>query len=142
MAHSPLLRPQAVKPTDNPGSKTAAPAIIQASTQPAQTYTYFTKGDGASRQLFSASRWTRAQLLLETAGPVSIGTADNITPVLSGKGTLLTTDIPFEIDLAPGNKLWIAAEAVNRLKVTFTPYAWQEQQLAALERIATLLGTR
>lgn len=130
-----LLRPSAVKPSDNPGAKAAAPAIFQASIQPASTSTYFTKGDGQSRQLYAASRWTKARLLLETAGPVSVGTSDSITPVLSGKGTLLTTNLPFEIDLAPGNKLWIAAESINRVKVTLTPFPWQEQILGGIDRV-------
>ncbi len=128
--------PQTIKPSDSPSlTRQASPAILAASIQPATTATRFTKGDGKSYQLYAASRWTMARLILETAGPVSVGTSDDITPVLSGKGTLLTTNIPFEIDLAPGNKLYIAAEAINRVKVTLTPYAWQEQILAAnLER--------
>lgn len=128
-----LARPlnQAVKPTDNPGSKSAAPAIAQASIQPTEIFTYFTIA-GETKQLYAASRWTFVRLMLENAGPVSIGTKAQLTPVLSGRGILLVTDEWVEFTLAPGNRLYIAADSLQRVKVVLEPFAWQEQILAAM----------
>ena len=95
-----------------------------------QISTYFTRiptnGQGADI-LYSADRqWTRLTLVLETAGPVAVGQLANLFPVLSGRGQLLATGVPVAFDVAKGNKLYIAAQSVNRIKVTVAPYPWLE----------------
>jgi hypothetical protein len=89
-------------------------------------YTYFTQ-IGDSRLLYSADRWVTVRLTLETAGPVDIGTAANITPVLSGKGRSLITGVEFETRLAKGSRLYITAQSINRVLVTIEPIPWMEQ---------------
>ncbi len=98
-------------------------------------YTYFTKADGVTQLLYSAQRWTRIELALETAGPVSIGTRETVMPVLSGQGIILrpTSDWT-DFVLPKGDRLFIAAETVNRVKVIVEPIPWQEQILLQLER--------
>ena len=58
------------------------------------------------------------RLTLENAGPVAVGTMSAITPVLSGKGELLETDVPRTFYIAKGTRLYIAATGVNRVKLS------------------------
>jgi hypothetical protein len=90
-------------------------------------FTYFTKADGETQLLYSAENWVRIKLTLETAGPVAIGTAANIAPVLSGAGRLLDTDEEYEVYLPKGNRFYIVSESVNRVAVTIEPVPWMEQ---------------
>lgn len=93
----------------------------------ASATTYFTKV-GPAVELYSGDRrWARVTVTLETAGPVAVGFVTNLTPVTSGKGVLLDTDVPMVFDIAKGNKLYIAATAVNRVKLQIQPYPWMEQ---------------
>jgi hypothetical protein len=85
-----------------------------------EIYTYFTQ-IGESRLLYSANFWCTIKLTLETAGPVAAGTRENLVPVLSGKGVLLTTDEDEEWVLAKGDRIFITAESVNRVKVIIEP---------------------
>lgn len=96
---------------------------IQAKTE---IFTYFTT-PGETRLLYSAPTWVKIRLTLENAGPVSVGTKQIITPVLSGRGILLLTDDEITFTLPRGNRLFIAAESVNRVKVIVEPFAWLEQ---------------
>lgn len=107
-----------------------------------QIYTYFTKPTGQSEQLYSGDRmWARVTLTLETAGPVAVGNMSAISPVLSGKGALLETGEPTPFDIARGTKLYIAADALNRVKVVIQPLPWMEQITAYVMSIAgRLLG--
>lgn len=86
-----------------------------------EVYTYFTQPTGVTRELFTAEFWLRATLTLETAGPVAVGTRQEIAPVLSGKGIILTTDIPVPFVLSRGDRLYIAAESINRVKIVREP---------------------
>jgi hypothetical protein len=101
-----------------------------------QAFTYFTKVPvpGESTPiLYNGDRlWSRVTLTLETAGPVAVGQASQITPVLSGKGQLLETGVPVSFDISKGQKLYIAATAVNRVKVSVQPLPWMEQIVALL----------
>lgn len=98
-----------------------------------QVSTYFTKALGTDL-LYAGDRiWTRVRLVLLTAGPVAVGQFNDITPVLSGKGLLLVTGQPVSFDIAKGNRLFIAAQSVNRVSVSIEPYPW-------LETITGLLG--
>lgn len=86
-----------------------------------EIYTYFTIPDGVTKLLFSANFWCTAKLTLETAGPVSAGTREEQVPVLSGNGILLTTDLEEEWVLAKGNRIFIAAESIQRVKFVLEP---------------------
>lgn len=107
--------------------------------QRSEATTYFTKvpqpGE-PSTVLYSADRlWTRVKLTLETAGPVAVGFKSQISPVLTGKGQLLETGKEMVFDVAKGNRLYIAATAVNRVKFTTEPLPWFEQIVAILMRL-------
>jgi len=97
-------------------------------------YTYLTVPDGISHLLFSADAWFRIELALETPGPVAVSTRQDVTPVLSGKGVLLAPDgEPFSFVIPRGDRLFIAAEAINRVKVTIEPIPYLEKILMQLE---------
>ena len=97
-----------------------------------QAFTYFTKV-GPTEILYSGDRlWAKVTLTLETAGPVAVGTVQNLTPVLSGVGQLLETDDPTPFTIAKGVRLYIASTSVNRIKVTVEPLPWMEQITALL----------
>jgi hypothetical protein len=114
---------KAVATKDLPG---AQPSVLPDNVQQTDIYTYFTVA-GETKLLTSASRWTFVRLFLETAGPVAVGTRHIITPVLSGKGVLLPTGSELSFTLAPGNRLYIAAESVNRVKTILEPFAYLDQ---------------
>lgn len=109
-----------------------------------QIYTYFTKPPVVGEDtpiLYNGDRlWARVTLTLETAGPVAVGTASQITPVLSGRGQLLETGLPLVFDIAKGTKLYIAATSVNRVKVSIQPLPWLEQITALVTSVFTQLG--
>lgn len=109
-----------------------------------QIYTYFTKvpvAGEATPILYNGDRlWARVTLTLETAGPVAVGTASQITPVLSGRGQLLETGLPLVFDIAKGVKLYIASTSVNRVKVSIQPLPWLEQLTALVTSVFTQLG--
>jgi hypothetical protein len=108
---------------------------IQARTE---IYTYFT-APGETRLLYSAPTWVHCRLTLENAGPVSVGTSQVLTPVLSGRGILLLTGVEVEFTLSKGGRLFIAAEAINRVKFIVEPFAWLEQLYAASAGAASSL---
>jgi len=98
-------------------------------------FTYFTAlpvtGQPDAQTLYTADRpWVRVTLMLESAGPVAVGTKATITPVLGGNGILLPppsvggTVIPITFNLAKGNKLYIASTSINRVKVQVDPFPW------------------
>lgn len=96
-----------------------------------QAFTYFTKptnpGD-TTPILYNGDRpWVKVKVLLETAGPVSIGQSSQLLPVLSGKGELLRTDVEREFTIAKGTRLYIQCTSVNRVAVTIEPLPWLEQ---------------
>jgi hypothetical protein len=105
---------------------TPSPADAAARQYGTDIYTYFTEV-GGSHLIYSADGWVRIRLLLETAGPVAVSTRQSITPVLSGKGILLQTNVPYETTLAKGNRFYVAAQAINRVQWTVEPIAWGEQ---------------
>lgn len=93
-------------------------------------FTYFTVPAITNRSelLYSAEEWVRIELVLETAGPVAVSTRQSVTPVLSGKGVLLEPDgEPLKFIMPRGDRLFIAAESVNRVKVIIEPIPWLEQ---------------
>lgn len=99
-------------------------------------YTYFAKPstDGKPAIIYNGDRqYAQIVLTLETAGPVAVGTRQNILPVLGGKGQLLQTNAPLTFTLAKGNRIYVATTSLNRIRVTIQPYPW-------LEQITGLLG--
>ncbi len=111
-------------------------AVTGAGANRAQIYTYLTGASGTF-PLYNGDRlWARVTLVLETSGPVAVGTSENITPVLSGKGQLLETDVPMSYTIARGSRIYIAATAVNRVKVTIEALPWLEQITGTLGAIA------
>ncbi len=99
-------------------------------------YTFFTKA-GPTEILYSGDRlWARVRLVLETAGPVAVGDAESLVPVLSGKGQLLTTNEPVDFVISKGSRIYIASTSVNRVKVTVEPIPWLEQMTAILGVVA------
>lgn len=114
-------RAQATTPSDSTGT----------SEDKIKINTYITKapsitGDGTDTIYNGDRMWARVTLTLETAGPVAVGDSTSITPVLSGKGLLLETGVPMIFDVAKGNRLYIAATSVNRVKIMISPYPWLE----------------
>lgn len=109
-----------------------------------QAYTYFTKVPTPGEQptiLYNGDRlWARVTLTLETAGPVAVGQSSAITPVLSGRGQLLATNEPTPFDISRGNRLYIAATAVNRVKVSVQPLPWMEQIVALITALGGSVG--
>lgn len=97
--------------------------------------TYFTSRIGTSELLYSAEDWVEITLRLETAGPVAVSTRQEIVPVLSGKGALLPVDDDFTFILPRGNRLYIAATAVNRVNFTVRPAPYINQALNLLDSI-------
>jgi hypothetical protein len=102
-----------------------------------QFSTYLTKvpvvGEGPEVLYNGDRQWAKVILTLETAGPVAVGQYQNITPVLSGRGILLETDVPYTFTIAKGTRLYVAATSVNRIKVVVEPFPW-------LEPITGLIG--
>lgn len=100
------------------------PADVPGERYRTEIYTYFTIPDGQTKLLYSADRWVKIQLTLEDAGPVAVSTREDISPVLSGKGILLVTSREVEFTLPQGNRLFIAATAVNRVSYITEPIPW------------------
>lgn len=114
----------------NQGSVQAPSATIAGAELSTEIYTFFAKPttDGQLAVLYNADRqYAQVILTLETAGPVSVGTKQQLLPVLSGKGQLLQTDVPLSFFIAKGNRMWIATTSINRIKVTIQPIPWLEQ---------------
>jgi hypothetical protein len=99
----------------------------QLQTYRTDVYTYFTVPSREPFLLYSAENWVKIKLVLETSGAVAVGTAAEISPVLSGHGRLLDTDEEYETSIAKGTRFYIASETVNRVSVTIEPIPWLQQ---------------
>lgn len=87
----------------------------------------FTQPSLESQELYAAEQWVRIKINLQTGGPVAVGTAESIAPVLSGKGILLDPDKTFEAYIPKGGRFYCASETVNRLDLIIEPVPWLEQ---------------
>jgi len=105
-----------------------------------QLYTYFTEPNGETMLIYSADRWVTMRLTLQTAGPVDVGTAPNIGPVLSGKGRSLVTGVELETRLAKGTRIYLISETVNRVLVTIEPIPWMEQIARGIAGVAATIS--
>jgi hypothetical protein len=103
-------------------------------------YTFFTKPTGITELFYNNNEreWVRVTLQLETAGPVAVGTSQDIGPLGSGKGRNLPTGESIDIILPPSHRLYILAETVDRVGATISPYPWLWQILGTLERVAQM----
>ncbi len=105
-----------------------------------EVYTTFTKADGVTHILYNGDRlWAKVTVELETAGPVSVGTAAKLTPVLGGSGVLLQPDLPKSFTIAKGSKLSFASTSVNRVAVSIEPLPWLEQIAGSVRLVAERL---
>jgi hypothetical protein len=97
-------------------------------------FTFFTQADGQVKPLYSVNQesWAFVRLRLESAGPVAVGTRSDIAPITSGKGILLPIGDEVQMTLPPGTRLYIIADAVNRVAVIIEPIAWQEEIFKAV----------
>ena len=99
--------------------------------------TYFTQA-GGDFLLYEADTWIRMNLTLLDAGPVAVGTREQISPVLSGRGGLLSTDMPFVFDVKKGERLFITSNTVNRVRVLIQPVPYGDQVLSIIGSLLTL----
>ena len=97
--------------------------------------TYFTRPNGKTNLFYNPGKPMRVKLLLESAGPVSIGTGKELLPVLSGRGILLPTGEYVEFTLNKGDRLYVASTAINRMQVFTEPLPWLESILITLKNI-------
>ena len=82
----------------------------------------------------------RVRLMLETAGPVAIGTRDDVAPPLSGKGILLPGgNVEVTIVLNKGDRLYSASTALNRVRFIAEPIPWMEQVSSMIGSVLNLL---
>jgi hypothetical protein len=108
-------------------------AEIPTATGRTEIFTYTTRALNESSLLYQAESWVRMRLILENAGAVDVSTRENITPVGSGKGITLPTDVEVQFNLNKKDRIYIASTSVNRVRVIIEPIAWGDQ-------IATMLG--
>lgn len=94
-----------------------------------EIYTYFTRPNNKSNLFYTAEKWIKVSLLLETGGPVAVSTRQDILPVLSGKGISLRTGEVRTWDLERGDRLYIASTSSNRVQVITQPIPWLESIL-------------
>ena len=109
-----------------------------------QIYTLITRAGPNPKgidALFSADNWYEMEFQLETAGPVSVGTNSNLFPVLGGAGVLLpATGEPIRFIVGRGDRVYYAAEAVNRVKVMIKPLPFIERAVAELGAVVEGVG--
>lgn len=103
--------------------------------------TIFTSGQpfGRGHVLYTAQKWFRVKLRLETAGPVTIGFASDITAVGAGSGASLGAD-EVEVIVKKGDTLYYAANAINRVRMVVEPVPWAEQMWSRVGSILQMLG--
>lgn len=118
------------------GSVQAPSPTVAGAELTTEMYTFFARPvtDGRFVVLYNGDRqYAQVVLTLETAGPVAVATKQQLDPVLSGKGQQLETGVPLSFFIAKGNRIYVAATAISRIKVTIQPLPW-------LEQFAGLLG--
>lgn len=108
-----------------------APPVAKGATE---ISTYFTNVGGDSL-LYQAESWVYLNLVLLDAGPVAVGTRENISPVLSGKGGLLVQNELARFSMRAGQRLFITANTVSRVRVTIEPPPFGQQVLELLSSI-------
>jgi hypothetical protein len=97
-----------------------------------EIYTIFTKANGVTELIYSTEIWIKIKFLLETAGPVAVGTRQELSPVLSGKGVLLATGVELEWVLPKGDRMYWISESINRVKFSTEPISYGDDILTAI----------
>lgn len=106
-----------------------------------QIFTYITKPTGKTDTLYNADRaWARVTLTLTTAGPVAVGQLADLGTLTGGQGMLLQTGVPTDLNIAKGNRVFVVANAVNRVNVVVAPIPWLEVITGCVMAIATAMG--
>jgi hypothetical protein len=126
----------------NVGSIQAPSPTVAGAELTTEIYTYLAKpsANGQPQILYNGDRQqARVTLTLETAGPVDVGNKQNLLPVGSGKGQPLTTGVPAPFTITKGNRLYVAASTISRIKVTIEPIPWLEQITGMLSLIASAI---
>ena len=100
-----------------------------------EVYTLFTDATGVTRLIYTAETWTTLRMTLETAGPVSVGTRENLGNVLSGQGMLLPTGREREWTLPPGQRFFWVAESINRVTLSVEQPAFGQDIVDKLEEV-------
>jgi hypothetical protein len=108
--------------------------IVPAAAGLSEVSTRFTK-PGENTLLYQAEGWVYINLLMIDAGPVSVGTRDDIAPVLSGKGGLLIQNEIFRFPVRKGQRVFITANTVARVRMTIEAPPFGEQVLNLLGSI-------
>lgn len=101
----------------------------------ADLYVLFTVA-GGTRLLVSVPQWTKITLRLETAGPVSVGTREQLDPTGSGKGRLLPTNEDVIVNLGPNTRFYYAAESLQRVSVHIEAIPWLQAIHEAVKGVA------
>lgn len=101
--------------------------------QKTEIYTIVTDGTGITRLVHTANTWVKIRLRLENAGSVVVGTRQEIAPVASGRGILLTVNEDEVFELNKGERLYIASETVNRVKTFISPIPYLLRMTAVME---------
>lgn len=108
-----------------------------------QTFTRFTDpsaAQGDERNLvYSAEKWVRVILTLTTAGPVLIGTQQNLNPAQPGQGIVLQQDVATPIVLPRGDRLYMASTSIDAISVVIEPIPWLEEITALLCKLTNLV---
>lgn len=136
--------PGAVQAQAAAQAQSSAPVLhpdIPAAAGRTEISTYFTKV-GGNNLLYQAEGWVRLRIMLETAGPVAIGSRDDVEPVLSGKGITLIRDVEISFPLAKGNRVFITSGAVNRVRMIVEPIPWAEQVTTMIGSLVSLIRSK
>lgn len=113
----------------NIGSVQAPSPNIAGAELTTELSTYIAKPpiDGQLPILYNGDRqFAEVILELQTAGPVFVGTKQQILPLGSCKGQQLFTGQQVRYQLPKGNRLWVATGSISLIAVTIQAYAWLE----------------
>ena len=123
---------QAYMRETKPAEVKAPPAAVGRS----EISTRFTK-PGENTFVYQAESWVYLNFTLIDAGPVDVGTRDDIAPVLSGKGGPLVQNEVFRFPISKGQRVFITANTVSRVRMVIEAPPYGEQILSLL---ASILG--
>lgn len=106
-----------------------------------EMWTYTTRPTGEFL-LYEADSWMRVRIALLTAGPVDVGSREQISPVQSGKGASLITGETMEFEIKKGERLFITSNSVNLVRVIVSPIPFGEQLLSTVGSLLTILRNK
>ena len=132
---------RAVPGVEQAYARTIKPAVVATEPPPAigqrsEISTHFTI-PGRNTLLYRADSWVYLSLVLLDAGPVAVGTRTNVAPVLSGAGGLLVQNEVFRFPVTKGQRIFITANTVQRVRVSIEAPPYGEQ---ILKLLASILG--